>query len=73
MIKHDVGIDAGEIWQLLSKQGSLSTQKIIELTGYKTYMTWLALGWLTRENKINFYNKEDVLHVELTSLSEMFY
>lgn len=74
MLKSDIGINAGTIWQLLSEKGILSVGELEELTGYKDSMILLALGWLARENKISFSVKDGSLFVELSKgFSEMYY
>jgi len=74
MIKSDIGINAGIIWNLLSEKGKLSIRRIGEHTNYKDSLIHLALGWLVRENKIRFSEKNDTLYVELiNNFSETYY
>lgn len=74
MIKSDIGINAGTVWQLLSEKRKLSVLELIELTGYSDSYLNLALGWLARENKVRFEYIEGYLYVELNQLSsEMYY
>ncbi|NDV93337.1 hypothetical protein D0T84_00185 [Dysgonomonas sp. 521] len=74
MLKKDIGINAGAIWRYLSEKGRLSIKEIEELTNYKDSFILLALGWLSRENKIKFSNDNDNLYVELISdPSEIYY
>ena len=74
MLKNDIGINAGVIWQLLSNEGALSIRQIGELTSYNDKIIYLALGWLSRENKILFIYKNEILYLELNnSTSEMYY
>ncbi|PXV66775.1 winged helix-turn-helix protein DUF2582 [Dysgonomonas alginatilytica] len=74
MFKEDIGIDAGTIWRHLSEKGILSIHEIGELTDYRDGFILMALGWLARENKILFSEKDDALYVELVSSSpEMYY
>ena len=52
----------------------LTIAEILELTGYNESSTHLALGWLSKEDKIHFTYKDDVLYVELNhSVSEMYH
>lgn len=65
MIKSEIGMNAGIIWQYLDVQGECSTrelQKLLKLNDKEYYM---AMGWLARENKIVFYEKEGVEFVFL--------
>ncbi len=65
MLKEDVGINAGIIWDLLSEKGRLSIREIGELTHYKDSLLLLSLGWLSRENKITITDAGGYIYVEL--------
>jgi len=66
MYKNDIGINAGVIWHLLSEKG--------ELTNFREPFIYLALGWLSRENKIHFYEKNGAVYAELNQIvSEMYF
>ncbi|KAA6320068.1 hypothetical protein EZS27_030110 [termite gut metagenome] len=58
MYKNDIGINAGVIWHLLSHKGALSIREIGELTNYRESFMFLALGYLSRESKIRFFEKK---------------
>ena len=74
MIKNDIEINAKTINHLLFDKGELSIRQISELTGYEERMIILAIGWLARENKIRFFEKEDNIHIELNHrISEMYF
>lgn len=74
MLKNDIGVNAGVIWHLLLENGALSVRQIGEHTGYREKMIILSLGWLAREDKVNFSEKHEVIYVELkSSYSERFY
>ncbi len=74
MIKNEIGSHAGKIWQLLLKRGSMTIRQLGELSGLKESMIHLALGWLARENKIKFVDKNNTLHFEINnSISEIYY
>jgi hypothetical protein len=48
------GRNAGMVWELLSKEGSLPIDDIANKTHLRMYETEIAIGWLARENKIYF-------------------
>ena len=48
-----IGATAGEVWQVLSEQGSMSMARLIDAVGHPRNMVMLALGWLAREDKIS--------------------
>ena len=74
MYKNDIGINAGTIWHLLSEKRELSIREIGELTNFREPFIYLALGWLSRENKIRFYEKNGVVYVGLDNItSEMYF
>ncbi len=74
MLKEDIGFNAGTIWHLLSEKGTLSLIELEELTGYKKDLILFALGWLARENKIEFSDRGGTISVRLTSFpSDIFY
>ncbi len=65
MLKEIIGFDAVLIWQLLSEKGTLTIDEIKMLTGYREMYVHLALGWLSRENKINYLELNDNISIEL--------
>lgn len=74
MYKNDIGINAGTIWHLLSEKGALSIRELGELTNYKEAFILFALGWLSRENKIYFFEENGTTYIELNHFaSEMYY
>ena len=73
MYKNDTGINAGAIWCLLSEKGELTIREIGEFTDFKEPFIYLALGWLLREDKIRFYDKNGVVYVELSHNTSDFY
>jgi hypothetical protein len=74
MYKTDIGINAGVIWHLLSENGALTIEEIQEITGYKESLILLSLGWLSREDKIYFFEEKEKMHVALNEItSELYY
>jgi hypothetical protein len=74
MYKTDIGINAGVIWRLLSEKGKLSIREIGELTNFRETFLMLSLGWLAREDKINFVETREMLYIELSQPTvEMYY
>jgi LEA14-like dessication related protein len=52
-MQSDIGLVAGDIWRYLIENGDSSTIKIRVSLGISNTMLYLALGWLSREDKIN--------------------
>ncbi|MDR3188513.1 MAG: winged helix-turn-helix domain-containing protein [Prevotellaceae bacterium] len=74
MIKNDIGINAGIIWQLLNEKGALPISVLKTLTKFSNEYVFYALGWLSREEKIVFFEKDDTKYVQLQgSFPEMYY
>ena len=74
MIKSDIGENAGVIWNLLSERGILSIRQIGEITGFRSLVISLALGWLAKENQIRFIDKNSIIHIELNQpVSHIYY
>jgi len=66
MIKNEIGIRAGAIWEYLSSINRECTFKELKkAVSMKDRDLYLALGWLSRENKILFAFKEDVEYISL--------
>lgn len=74
MSKDDVGTKSGTIWLLLSDKGKLSVRELGEFTNCKGSLIFLALGWLLREDKIQIFDINGILYVELKKCgSELYY
>lgn len=73
MLKEDIQVNAGIIWYLLSEKGLLSIRQIEEFTNYEEKMILLSLGWLAREKKVNFVEKNDNIHIEIKSTFQEIY
>ena len=48
----EIGWDAGKIWDVLHMQGGVNIPYISKATHMEKRNTYSALGWLSRENKI---------------------
>ena len=68
MFKKDIGTNAGIIYNILAENGKISYRKIEELTHWKDSTITMALGWLARENKIGFSEKNDEVFIGLENL-----
>lgn len=74
MLTHDIGINAGIIWNLLSERDCMTIREIGEMTHLRDTLIVLALGWLSRENKIAFVNANEVLKISKRQvLSDIYY
>jgi hypothetical protein len=48
----NIGLIAGDVWCFLSENGESSSIKIKAVLGISNTMLYLALGWLSREDKV---------------------
>ena len=58
MIKSQIGINAGKIWQLIDKRQITSVFEIEKALSMQRQNLLMALGWLACENKIHFLSKD---------------
>jgi hypothetical protein len=65
MLKSITGTNAGMIWHHLDKNGECAVNKLAKQLGMNNQQFFMALGWLTRENKVAFYEKEEITYVFL--------
>jgi hypothetical protein len=54
-----IGANAGIIWNLLSKGGKMKIGKLKRESGLSEKEILTAIGWLARENKIEFEDSDD--------------
>ena len=51
-MQEEIGEAAGLIWRTLDTEGSMSKDKLKSKTHLDSELLTMALGWLSRENKI---------------------
>ncbi len=49
-----IGTAAGKIWEYLNENGEASVSKITKETGLNRNDVQRAIGWLAKEDKLNF-------------------
>ena len=65
MLKELINSDTKLICDTLAEKGMLTIHALEVITGYREMYIYLALGWLSKENKINYVEKNDDLYIEL--------
>ena len=66
MTTETIGTTAGVVWTTLSTSGKMSTKELKKVTKIKADKElYSALGWLAKEDKLVFEEKEDDLYVWL--------
>lgn len=54
MNQHGIGETAGTIWETLSREGPLSFAALMEKVNAPQSIFFMAIGWLSREEKLQF-------------------
>jgi hypothetical protein len=67
MLKQEIGKTAGEIWKYLGKNGKLSLTDLSAKTKIKSDLAHQAIGWLAREEKVQFIKEGKGINVVLTA------
>lgn len=49
-----IGDVAGRVWRCLEQNGPMPTARLVRQVGARTEMVQRAVGWLAREDKIDF-------------------
>ena len=57
MNNQSIGANAGQIWQLLKEKGEMQLAELLEISEIEESDFNKSLGWLAREDKIAFYEK----------------
>lgn len=65
MCRNEIGLNAGKVWQLLSNNQKWTYAQLREESGLSDIDLGAALGWLGREDKIEFEQEEQRLYVFL--------
>lgn len=66
----EIGIVAGEIWQLLDNEGSMRLKEINGKVEQPEFLILMSLGWLSREGHIILDKEEDDFIVTLRDKKE---
>ncbi len=67
----EIGIVAGEIWQLLDSEGSMRLKEINGKVERSEYLILMSLGWLSREGHVILDKEEDDFIVTLRDKKEI--
>jgi len=65
-MKDKIGEIAGRIWTILGEKQNVEISKVPKILKEKEEIVYQALGWLAREDKINYHNKEGKTFVSLS-------
>jgi hypothetical protein len=66
-MKTRIGETAGRVWKALGEKETVPVARLPQLLKEKGEIVYQALGWLAREDKIEFRKKEGKTFVSLSS------
>ena len=72
MEKTKIGLNAGKVWRILNEKGELSMFELCRELGLTFEEVAVAIGWLARENKISFREKDNMLFVKIDDVEFSF-
>lgn len=58
MDKHEIGVNAGKVWELLSGNTKWNYESLKRASGLNDKELAAAIGWLAREDKVEFETGE---------------
>ncbi len=64
-MKDKIGEIAGKIWTILGEKQNVDILKLPKILKEKGEIVYQPLGWLVREDKINYHTKERKIFVSL--------
>lgn len=65
MDKNLIGTNAGIVWRTMTSNYSWTLGELKEQTGLTDVELWAAIGWLARENQIEFDSSDEVERIYL--------
>lgn len=65
-MKVKIGETAGKIWNLLEEKGEVNISQLPRLLNEKSVIVHQAVGWLAREDKIEYRTEAGKTHLSLT-------
>lgn len=65
MTREEMGLNAGLVWNTLNENGAMTVKSLKKATKLKDKQVFAAIGWLSREDKINVTEVEGDYEVAL--------
>lgn len=63
MITHEIGINAGKIWNTLYDEGAQPVKNLIKKLKMTNQDFYMAIGWLAREEKLFHFEKDGIMTI----------
>ncbi len=73
MDKKIIGMNAGTLWHLLANNKLWNMQDLQQASGLDTPDFFAALGWLAREDKVDFGHDGNDGHTTVTLMMNLYY
>ncbi len=70
-MKDKIGETAGAIWKILKKKGKVNTAQLPRLLNEKSPIVYQGLGWLAREDKVEYQTREAKTFVSLSDAEKV--
>jgi len=64
-MKERIGLTAGAIWKVLEKTQEVNASRLPAMVNEKNFVVHQALGWLAREDKIDYRSEGEKVFVSL--------
>lgn len=61
-----IGEAAGRVWETLEAKNEVGILQLPKILKMKTDITYQALGWLAREDKITYHNRGGKIYISLS-------
>jgi hypothetical protein len=71
-MKNEIGEAAGKIWNITGKEGKITLSRAKKITGCPD-LAHMAIGWLAREEKIDFVKEGRATYITLTEEEKNIY
>lgn len=65
-MKDKIGETSGNIWKILKNRGEVNVSQLPKLLNEKSAIVYQGLGWLAREEKIEYQTKDAKTFVSLS-------
>jgi hypothetical protein len=66
MLREQIGETAGRLWTALGNKEEIGLAQLPKILNAKTDVTYQALGWLAREDKITYRTKAGKVFISLS-------
>ena len=64
-MKAKIGSTAGKVWETLNEKGEVDISRLPKILKEKTLIVYQAVGWLAREDKVEYRAKGEKTYVRL--------